>query len=131
MLLKPFEAYDIDIVSEHAVTIVIFLSHLQRIARTSFDLQPCDVVSVMVITVNAGRPMELLQSSIGSQVLVELKGKKKIKGKLRGYDQHLNLILEDAEEISINPESGEQVIEVVKTVIVRGDNVVIVSPPPK
>jgi len=131
MLLKPFEAYDIDIISEHTVTIVIFLSHLQRIARTSCDLRPYDVVSVMVITVNAGRPMELLQSSIGSQVLVELKGKKKIKGKLRGYDQHLNLILEDAEEISINPESGEQIIEVVKTVIVRGDNVVIVSPPPK
>ena len=75
--------------------------------------------------------MELLQNSLGAQVLVELKGKKKIKGKLRGYDQHLNLILENAEEISVDPESGEQIIEVVKTVIVRGDNVVIVSPPPK
>jgi len=85
----------------------------------------------MVIAMNAGRPMELLQNSIGDQVLVELKGKKKIKGKLRGYDQHLNLILEDAEEISFNPETDEQIIEVVKTVIVRGDNVVIVSPPPK
>jgi small nuclear ribonucleoprotein len=85
----------------------------------------------MVIAMNASRPMELLQNSIGGQVLVELKGKKKIKGKLRGYDQHLNLILEDAEEISVNPETGEQTIEVVKTVIVRGDNVVIVSPPPK
>jgi small nuclear ribonucleoprotein len=80
---------------------------------------------------NAGRPMELLQTSIGDQVLVELKGRKKIKGKLRGYDQHLNLILEDAEEISVNPETDEQIIEVVKTVIVRGDNVVLVSPPPK
>jgi small nuclear ribonucleoprotein len=86
---------------------------------------------MMVIAMNAGRPMELLQHSIGDQVLVELKGKKKIKGKLRGYDQHLNLILEDAEEISVNPETDEQIIEVVKTVIVRGDNVVIVSPPPK
>lgn len=89
------------------------------------------VVSVMVIAMNAGKPMDLLQNSIGGQVLVELKGKKKIKGKLRGYDTHLNLILEDAEEISVNPETGEQIIEVVKTVIVRGDNVVIVSPPPK
>ena len=75
--------------------------------------------------------MELLQASIGSQVLVELKGRKKIRGKLRGYDTHLNLILEDAEEISIDPETGEQTIVQVDTVIVRGDNVVIVSPPPK
>ncbi len=74
--------------------------------------------------------MELLQNSIGSQVLVELKGRKKIKGKLRGFDQHLNLILEDAEEISYNPETDEQTVITVDTVIVRGDNVVIVSPPP-
>ena len=75
--------------------------------------------------------MELLQTSIGSQVLVELKGRKIIKGKLRGYDQHLNLILEDAEEITVNPETNEQTIAQVDTVVVRGDNVILVSPPPK
>ena len=80
---------------------------------------------------NAGKPMELLQTSIGSQVLVELKGRKIIKGKLRGYDQHLNLILEDAEEITVDPETNEQTVAQVDTVVVRGDNVILVSPPPK
>ena len=75
--------------------------------------------------------MELLQTSIGSQVLVELKGRKSIKGKLRGYDQHLNLILEDAEEITSDLETNEQTVTQVDTVIVRGDNVILVSPPPK
>ncbi len=75
--------------------------------------------------------MELLQTSIGSQVLVELKGRKIIKGKLRGYDQHLNLILEDAEEITVDLETNEQTVTQVDTVIVRGDNVILVSPPPK
>ncbi|MHA1246247.1 MAG: LSM domain-containing protein [Candidatus Thorarchaeota archaeon] len=75
--------------------------------------------------------MELLQKSIGSQVLVELKGHRKLRGRLRGYDQHLNLILEDADEISVDAESGTETVEQVNTVIVRGDNVVIVSPPPK
>lgn len=75
--------------------------------------------------------MELLQASIGSQVLVELKGRKKIRGKLKGYDSHLNLILEDAEEFATDPETDEQTIIQLDTVIVRGDNVVIVSPPPK
>ncbi len=74
--------------------------------------------------------MELLQDSIGAQVLVELKGNKKIKGRLRGYDQHLNLVLEDAEEISINPDTSEEDVTHIANVIVRGDNVVIVSPPP-
>jgi small nuclear ribonucleoprotein len=85
---------------------------------------------VLVKTLNAAKPMELLQISIGSQVLVELKGRKKIKGRLRGFDQHVNLILEDAEEISFDPETEEQTVVTIDTVIVRGDNVVIVSPPP-
>ena len=85
----------------------------------------------LVNLLNAGRPMELLQKSLSSQVLVELKGRRKLKGKLRGYDQHLNLILEDAEEIAIDPETEQETVESIKTVIVRGDNVVIVSPPPK
>ena len=80
---------------------------------------------------NAGKPMELLQKSLGGQVLVELKARRKIKGKLLGFDQHLNLILEDAEEIFFDPETDEQTITQIDRVIVRGDNVVIVSPPPK
>jgi small nuclear ribonucleoprotein (snRNP)-like protein len=80
--------------------------------------------------VNAGKPMELLKKSLDRQVLVELKARKKIKGKLLGFDQHLNLILEDAQEIQIDPETSEQIITQIDRVVVRGDNVVIVSPPP-
>ena len=75
--------------------------------------------------------MELLKDSIGAQVLVEMKGRKKVKGKLLGYDQHLNLILENAEEITFDPETNAESIVAIENVIVRGDNVVIVSPTPK
>jgi len=60
-----------------------------------------------------------------------MKGRRKIRGKLRGYDQHLNLIIEDADEISFNEETEEETVLPIETVIVRGDNVVIVSPPPE
>jgi small nuclear ribonucleoprotein len=89
-----------------------------------------DSYSVSVIPVNASRPTELLQRSIGAQVLVELKARKKIKGRLRGFDQHLNLILEDADEMGVDPETNTESVERIETVIVRGDNVVIISPPP-
>ncbi|NOR37958.1 MAG: RNA-binding protein [Candidatus Thorarchaeota archaeon] len=75
--------------------------------------------------------MELLQNSIGTQVLVEMKGRKKVKGKLLGYDQHLNLILENAEEITFDPETNTESVVAIDNVIVRGDNVIIVSPAPK
>lgn len=75
--------------------------------------------------------MELLQNSIATQVLVEMKGRKKVKGKLLGYDQHLNLILENAEEITFDPETNTESVVAIENVIVRGDNVIIVSPAPK
>ncbi|MHA1771270.1 MAG: LSM domain-containing protein [Candidatus Thorarchaeota archaeon] len=80
---------------------------------------------------NTSRPMEILQKSVGSQILVEIKGRRKLRGRLRGYDQHLNLIIEDADEITRDPETGTESVAQVNTVIVRGDNVVLVSPPPK
>jgi small nuclear ribonucleoprotein len=69
---------------------------------------------------------KIFQESLSKTVLVELKGSRTIRGKLYSYDQHMNLVLEDAEDVS-NPESTRNI----GTIIVRGDNVVLVSPPPK
>jgi len=68
---------------------------------------------------------KIFQESLSKIVLVELKGSRTIRGKLYSYDQHMNLVLEDAEDVS-NPENTRNI----GTIIVRGDNVVLVSPPP-
>ncbi len=65
---------------------------------------------------------ELLSKSLGNTVLVKLKGGREVRGVLLSYDQHLNLVLENAEEIR-NSKTRQ-----LGTIIVRGDNVVIVSP---
>ncbi len=69
---------------------------------------------------------KLLEDSLGKVVLVKLKGGRSLRGKLQGFDQHMNLVLEDAEDVSDNEK-----IEKIGTIIVRGDNVIIVSPPPR
>ncbi|UCE84432.1 MAG: hypothetical protein JSV47_07730 [Deltaproteobacteria bacterium] len=66
--------------------------------------------------------MDLLARSLNSQVLVKLKGDRELRGRLRGYDQHLNLILDDAEDLT------EQPHQELGTVILRGDNVIFLSP---
>jgi len=55
-------------------------------------------------------------------VIVSLKGGREIRGVLQGYDVHMNLVLDKAEET----ENG-QVVKV-GTLIVRGDNVIYISP---
>ena len=70
--------------------------------------------------------LNIFKENIGKVVLVELKGGRSVRGKLYSFDQHMNLVLEDAEDVS-NPND----VKKIGTIIVRGDNVVLVSPPPK
>jgi small nuclear ribonucleoprotein len=70
---------------------------------------------------------KILEESLGKIVLVRLKGSKSIRGKLASFDQHMNLVLEDAEDVSQASEN----VEKLGVIIVRGDNVVIISPPPR
>jgi len=69
---------------------------------------------------------QLLEESLGKIVLVRLKGGKSLRGKLKGFDQHLNLVLEETEDTT----DGENVRKL-GVIIVRGDNVIIISPPPR
>ena len=69
--------------------------------------------------------VKVLDESIDKIVLIKLKGGKTIRGNLRGFDQHMNLLLDSSEEI---PSDGE--VKSIGTIVVRGDNVVMISPPP-
>jgi len=68
----------------------------------------------------------IMEESLGKVVLVRLRGGRKLRGKLKGFDQHLNLVLEETEEIT-----DAENMKKLGVIIVRGDNVVIISPPPR
>ncbi|MBS7646034.1 MAG: LSm family protein [Candidatus Bathyarchaeia archaeon] len=68
---------------------------------------------------------KVFEDTLGRTVLVELKGGRCIRGKLYSFDQHMNLVLEEAEEIT-----SENNTRKLGMIIVRGDNIVLVSPPP-
>jgi small nuclear ribonucleoprotein len=70
--------------------------------------------------------IKVLDESLGKTVLIKLKGGKVIRGALQGFDQHMNLTLEQSEEIFEDGKTNS-----LGTIIVRGDNVVIISPPPR
>jgi small nuclear ribonucleoprotein len=68
----------------------------------------------------------IMEESLGKIVLVRLRGGRKLRGKLKGFDQHLNLVLEETEDI-INAKNARKL----GAIILRGDKVIIISPPPR
>jgi small nuclear ribonucleoprotein len=69
---------------------------------------------------------KIMEESLGKIVLVRLRGGRKLRGKLKGFDQHLNLVLEETEETTDSEKAKK-----LGVIIVRGDNVIIISPPPR
>jgi len=69
---------------------------------------------------------KILEQSIGKIVLVRLRGGKKLRGRLKGFEQHLNLVLAETDDTT-----DVENVKKLGTIIVRGDNVVIISPPPR
>lgn len=69
---------------------------------------------------------EVLERSVGKVVLVRLRGGTSLRGKLEGFDQHMNLVLVDTEDVSVSDD-----VKGLGTIILRGDNVVMISPPPR
>ncbi|MGB9703544.1 MAG: LSM domain-containing protein [Candidatus Micrarchaeia archaeon] len=69
------------------------------------------------------RPFDLLASSVNGNVLVKLKNGSEVRGRLLAYDVHMNLILENAEEL----EEGE-VKRKIGTIILRGGNILFMAP---
>jgi len=77
------------------------------------------------IALSVDMAVKVLDESLGKVVLIKLKGGKVIRGYLHGFDQHMNLLLQDSVELLEDNKSND-----LGTIVVRGDNVVIISPPP-
>ncbi|VVA92068.1 unnamed protein product [Arabis nemorensis] len=82
-------------------------------------------------------PLDLIRLSIEERIYVNLRSDRELRGKLHAFDQHLNMILGDVEEvittIEIDDETYEEIVRTTKRTIpflfVRGDGVTLVSPP--
>lgn len=69
------------------------------------------------------RPLDTLSAARNKNVMVDLKNGYRYVGKLRAFDIHINIVLEDAEE-HYNGEAKRKL----GTVFVRGDTITIITP---
>ena len=67
-------------------------------------------------------PLSALDKALDKKVQLLLKDRRVLDGNLKGYDEHMNLVLADTEET--DPEGNRRKIG---TVVVRGSNVVSIN----
>ncbi|MBI2651465.1 small nuclear ribonucleoprotein [Candidatus Woesearchaeota archaeon] len=71
----------------------------------------------------ASRPLDTLNRSRDKRVVVELKNNKQYIGKLKAFDIHINVVLEDAEEYA-----NSELKRKLGVVFIRGDTITVISP---
>ncbi|CAN4114176.1 unnamed protein product [Withania somnifera] len=56
-------------------------------------------------------PLDLIRLSLDERIYVKLRSDRELRGKLHAYDQHLNMILGDVEEIMTTVEIDDETYE--------------------
>eukprot|EP01079_Euglenida_sp_SAG-EU17-18_P003957 gene3957-726_t len=83
------------------------------------------------------QPLDLVRNCIDQRILVKLRGNRVLRGVLHGYDQHLNLVLGNAQEVvtttAVDTKTYEERTEKetrdIPMLFVRGDGIILIAPP--
>lgn len=72
---------------------------------------------------DVARPLDALNEARNKRVIVDLKNGKQYAGTLRAFDIHINVVLNDAEELK----DGD-LVKKLGVVFIRGDTITVISP---
>ncbi len=67
-------------------------------------------------------PMKMLEESLNTRIAILMKDNRVLEGTLTGFDEYMNMVMGEAEE------KGSEMNKKLGRVIIRGSNVVRVSP---
>eukprot|EP00914_Ancora_sagittata_P017595 GHVO01034629.1.p1 GENE.GHVO01034629.1~~GHVO01034629.1.p1 ORF type:complete len:104 (+),score=17.44 GHVO01034629.1:26-313(+) len=71
-------------------------------------------------------PLSLIDRCIGSRIWVIMKGDKEVVGTLRGFDDYVNMVLDDVVEYTFTEEG--RVTTKVESILLNGANVAMLVP---
>ena len=71
----------------------------------------------------SSRPLDTLNKARDKKVIIELKNGKQIRGTLRAFDIHINIVLDGAEEYQ-----DSELKRKLGSAFIRGDTIILISP---
>jgi U6 snRNA-associated Sm-like protein LSm5 len=75
-------------------------------------------------------PLELIDKAIGARIWILMRGSKEVVGTLRGFDDFVNLVLDNAVEYTPDPDDKEKFIKNVldTEILLNGNQIAILVP---
>ncbi|MFX1377160.1 MAG: LSM domain-containing protein [Promethearchaeota archaeon] len=78
----------------------------------------------------SNRPIDYLKDSINKVILIKVKRNRLFRALLKSFDEHLNLYIEDAQQIfEYQDEEGNirEEHEILGDIVIRGDNIIFIN----
>ena len=78
----------------------------------------------------SNRPIDYLKDSINKVILIKVKRNRLFRSVLKSFDEHLNLYIEDAQQIyEYQDEEGNirEEHEILGDIVIRGDNIIFIN----
>lgn len=72
-------------------------------------------------------PLALIDKCIGSRIWIIMKNDKELTGVLRGFDDYVNMVLDDVVEYTFHPD-GKKTTTTPESVLLNGNNIAILVP---
>eukprot|EP00923_Selenidium_pygospionis_P029475 GHVN01052575.1.p1 GENE.GHVN01052575.1~~GHVN01052575.1.p1 ORF type:complete len:108 (+),score=23.15 GHVN01052575.1:16-339(+) len=71
-------------------------------------------------------PLALIDKCIGSKIWIIMKGDKELIGTLRGFDDYVNMVLDDVTEHTFTPEGKKTTY--LESILLNGNNITMLVP---
>jgi len=73
-------------------------------------------------------PLEVMDKCIGRKMWIIMKENKEFYGTLLGFDEFMNMQIEDCKEFSVNQAGSRKLLATVKTMLLNGSHVCMMVP---
>merc|ERR1712194_41725 len=111
---------------------VVFAPRLARLCGVCSASKVSSFSPTMAESQTIEEPLDLIRLSIDERIFVKCRGDRELRGRLHAYDQHLNMVLSEVEEIFYAKVEAEGKAPTVKQerrgiemLFVRGDSVIL------
>ncbi|KAF4700638.1 RNA-binding protein lsm5 [Perkinsus olseni] len=72
-------------------------------------------------------PLALVDKCVGSRIWVIMRGDRELVGTLRGFDDYVNMVLDDVTEYTMLPDGGKRV-DKIESILLNGSSVALLVP---